>query len=158
MNKKKFDIDMMKEELKRISGKEDIVFLEAVHKPKNLYDTRSKKFQGLEYVNGKRAILFSSIGDPEYFEETVKDLGANVLRHIVFPDHHNYSQNDIKNILRMCGERNFDILVTTEKDAVKLGRMGFSVGSYSLMTLAVEMDITAGRESLIVRLHSLYIS
>lgn len=154
VNKLLFSIDAMKKDLKRI--KEDLIFLEAVHRPKNLYDVKMRRDLNLDYLKGKRTILLSSIGDPEYFEETVKDLNAEVITHIKFADHHNYTKKDIDSIVRICDERKFDILLTTEKDAVKLSRLGLSFGDNPLMTLQIEMDITSGKESLVVRLHSLY--
>lgn len=154
VNKKIFNLDELRSELKEINEK--ILFLESIHKPKYLYDNKARKELDLSFVGGKRVILISSIGDPAYFEETVKDLGANVIEHIAFSDHHNYRESDISRIMKRCDERKFDLIVTTDKDAVKLNRMSLSFGRYTLVTLAIEMDITAGEEILIDRLHSLY--
>ncbi|MBI5143646.1 MAG: tetraacyldisaccharide 4'-kinase, partial [Candidatus Omnitrophica bacterium] len=154
VNKALCDIDIVKESLRKI--KDDIVFAEAIHKPKGLYEIRTKKILDLTYTRGKKTILFSSIGDPEYFEETVKDLGANIIMHLKFPDHHNYSIIDIEHIAKMCNEKNFDILLTTEKDAVKLNRLGLAIADYTVTVLSVEMEISAGRENVIAGLHSLY--
>lgn len=154
VNKKTSDIDIIKDRLKDING--GVIFLEAMHRPKYFYDIRLKKTLDLSCVIDKRVILLSSIGDPDYFEETIKDLRADVAAHIKFDDHHNYSQRDIEYITKICGEKNFDLIITTEKDAVKLNRLGLSIAGYPLMALSVEMDITSGREDLIAGLHSLY--
>ncbi|MDP3730122.1 MAG: tetraacyldisaccharide 4'-kinase [Candidatus Omnitrophota bacterium] len=132
------------------------VILEAAHVPKHLYEGRARFLHDLSTVRAKRVILFSSIGDPLYFEETVKGLGANVVEHIKFPDHHDYRKKDIDRVAAICGERRFDLVITTEKDIVKLNRLGLFIGSYKVLTLAVEMQILSGREKLIDRLHSLY--
>lgn len=154
INKRLCDIDTIRGELKKI--KEDIIFLEALHKPKEIYEMRTKKTLDLTYARDKRVILFSSIGDPEYFEETVRDMGSNIIMHIKFPDHHNYTKTDIENIAKACGGRNFDILLTTEKDSVKLNRLGLSIADYTVAVLSVEMEISSGRETIVARLHSLY--
>ncbi|MCM8790940.1 MAG: tetraacyldisaccharide 4'-kinase [Candidatus Omnitrophica bacterium] len=133
-----------------------VVFLEAVHRPKYLYDPKARKNRDIFFAKGKKVILVSSIGDPEYFEETAKDLGAVVLEHISFGDHHNYTLRDVETIIRRCGGRSLDFLITTEKDAVKFARMSFSFGAYTMMQLAIEMEITAGKELLVARLNSLY--
>ncbi len=156
VNKKRFDIESLKEEIKALSGKDTIIFLEAMHRPDHLYDMKTRKMSDLKYLENKRLILMSSIGDGEYFEETVKDLNGNVLNHVKFGDHHNYSKDDIDRIAKMCDERKFDFLVTTEKDAVKLTRLGLSIANYSVMVLGIYMDVTSGKEILIDRLHSLY--
>jgi tetraacyldisaccharide-1-P 4'-kinase len=107
-------------------------------------------------VSDKRVVLLSSIGDPAYFEETVSDLGAKVVEHVVYGDHYNYKAKDAQHIMDRFNERSFDFIVTTEKDAVKLRRMSIYFGNYMMLTLVVEMNLTDGKEQLIDRLHSLY--
>lgn len=141
-----------REAMKRVNA--GLIFLEASHRPSHFYDWRSRKDTQLGVVSGKRVILMSSIGDPAYFEETVRGLGAEVIEHIAFGDHHEYRQQDIELVTRRCSERAFDYLITTEKDAVKLSRKSFYFERQALLTLAVTMDITAGKETLIDRLRS----
>lgn len=151
-NKKAADLAGLKERMKRING--ELVFLEALHKPVHLYDTKARKELQLAAIKGKKVILVSAIGDPAYFEETMKDLGAVVVEHAVFSDHHEYTGRDIDRVKARCDERAFDYVVTTEKDAVKFIRKSLFFGKHTLLTLAVEMDITAGKEILIDRLRS----
>lgn len=156
VNNKSCDINKIKQEIDGI--KKGLLFLEAVHTPKHFYEGRAKHIFDLSYIRGKKVILLSSIGDPLYFEDTARDLGANIIEHIKFPDHHDYRRSDIDRVIRRCNERNFDFVLTTEKDIVKLNRLGLNIGPYTVLTLAVEMKIIAGSEILIDRLHSLYIS
>ncbi|MCX5678397.1 MAG: tetraacyldisaccharide 4'-kinase [Candidatus Omnitrophica bacterium] len=156
VNKKAAGLDILKDEIKKING--DIIFLEASHRPSHIYDPKARKDRGLSFVSGKRVALVSGIGDPAYFEETVKDLGAVVLDHMIFGDHYNFKEKDIEQIIKMCGVKTPDFLITTEKDAVKFARMSYSFGKYTMMTLAIRMDITSGREQLIDRLRSVRIS
>ncbi|MCX5666247.1 MAG: tetraacyldisaccharide 4'-kinase [Candidatus Omnitrophica bacterium] len=132
------------------------IVLEAVHAPKHLYEGRARRVHDLSTIRGKRVILLSSIGDPLYFEETVKGLGSEVIEHIKFPDHHDYRKRDIERVTARCNDKQFDLIITTEKDIVKLNRLGLFIGSYKVLTLAVEMQILSGRERFIDRLHSLY--
>ncbi|MDP3790619.1 MAG: tetraacyldisaccharide 4'-kinase [Candidatus Omnitrophota bacterium] len=132
------------------------VFLEAVHKPTYLYENKTRITRDLSYVKGKRVILFSSIGDPSHFEETVRAMGAEVVEHIKFTDHHNYKKSDIEHILKRCSERSFDFVLTTEKDIVKLNRLGLYIGSYTVMVVVINLEITLGKEILIDRLNRLY--
>ena len=154
-------VDMGRGDIKRLKRNllginENLIFAEAEHKPKHFYDTRTKKIFDLSYIKGKRVILLSSIGDPEYFQEIVKKLGAEVAAHIAYMDHHNYNQKDRHNILNICNEKSFEFIVTTEKDVVKLSRMSLSFERYAVMALAIEMEIVSGREALVDRLHRLY--
>ena len=154
IDKKRCDTAAIKNELKNLNP--GLIFLEAIHRPKHFYSAKLRKEFALSHVNGKRVVLLSSIGDPGYFQETVSGLGATVVEHMIYVDHYNYKAKDAKNLMKRLSERSFDFLITTEKDAVKLRRMSISFGNYAVFTLAVEMEITEGKEILIDRLHSLY--
>lgn len=134
----------------------NIDFVETSHDPDYIYDIKKKEPLELSRIRGKRMILLSSIGDPGYFEDIAVNLGAQVAEHVKFPDHHNYCESDRTYINKRCEERSFDMILTTEKDAVKLDRMNMSFGRHTVMVLAIKIVITAGKEKLVDRLHSLY--
>jgi len=146
--------ELLKAQIRSIRG--DVEILEAVHRPRHFYDTKQRKDVDLSRVAGRRVILLSSIGDPGYFEDTVRSLGAAVVEHIAFGDHHNYNESDKSRIMNRFSERAFDFIVTTEKDAVKLARMSITFPDHTVLVLVIAIDITKGREALIGRLHSLY--
>lgn len=155
IDRKSPGLEAVKEELRQING--DLIFLEALHKPAYIYDLKVRKELPVAFLKGKRVILLSSIGDPDYFNQTVAGLGADIAEHIIFPDHHNYAEGDAAGIIKRCNERKFDFILTTEKDEVKLRRMSLlSFGGYPVMTLGIEMEITSGKELLVDRLRSLY--
>jgi len=58
--------------------------------------------------------------------------------------------------MKRCSERAFDIIITTEKDAVKLTRMSIVFSDHTIFVLVIATDITKGREALSGRLRSLY--
>lgn len=68
---------------------------------------------GVETLDGLEVDLLSGIGNPGAFEATVTRLGARVVEHRAFPDHHPYTPSDLAGL----GSRP---LVTTAKDGVKL--------------------------------------
>lgn len=152
-NKLGINLSALKDDVRKIN--KNVAFLEAIHEPHHLYDVKTRKFYELGYMKGKRVVLVSSIGDPVYFEQTVKDLGADVCEHIAFPDHHDYRRKDIDRITKRCDERKFDFIVTTDKDVVKFQRLGLWVSGYPLVVMAVELEIISGRENLNAGLHSL---
>ena len=76
------------------------------------------KVEPIEKIKGKRVWAVSGIGNHNAFEESLIKTGAEEVQSITFRDHHNYSDDDIKNI--MCRISKGDIIVTTEKDYVKL--------------------------------------
>jgi tetraacyldisaccharide 4'-kinase len=66
-----------------------------------------------------RAVLFAGIGRPEAFAATVETLGIQVVESLWWPDHHHYVAADLDR-LRTSRRAPHDLLLTTEKDAVKL--------------------------------------
>ncbi len=154
VDKKVPDLGRVREDLMTIN--KDLVFLEALHKPVHIYDLRDRRERPLDFLDGKRVILLSSIGDPAYFAQTVRSIGADIAEHIIFSDHHNYTEDDAERIIKRCNERKFAFILTTEKDEVKLRRMSLSFGDYPVMTLVIEMEIISEKELLVDRLRSLY--
>jgi len=70
-------------------------------------------------LNGRAITAFAGIAKPQRFFSTLESLGLHLVRRISFPDHHNFTDDDLR-------ELNGSTLVTTEKDAVKLeGRAAF---------------------------------
>ena len=155
VDKRIVDLNALRAELKAINP--ELIFMEARHRPLYVYDMKIKTNADTAFLKNKNVVLLSSIGDPKYFKETVKGLGANVAASLIFKDHHDYNKKDIDNIVKVCATRTFDFILTTEKDAVKLSRLGLSIANYTVMVLVVDMEITEGRENLIARLNSLYI-
>jgi tetraacyldisaccharide 4'-kinase len=62
---------------------------------------------------------FAGLGRPEKFYESLKSSGMSISGTKNFPDHHQYTQQDIDAIKRRASELNAKI-VTTEKDAIKI--------------------------------------
>ena len=60
-------------------------------------------------------LAFAGIGRPEKFRETLQAAGATVSRLIPFPDHHPYTEADLRPLLATGAT-----LVTTPKDMVRI--------------------------------------
>ena len=112
------------------------VFARARHVPVRLVSSASEPARAPESLRGASVDLVSGIAHPEAFERTVEGLGARVVSHRVFPDHHDYGPAD----LRGLGARE---VVTTAKDAVKLDGLGVAT-----WTLEVELAVVHGEEAL----------
>jgi len=67
----------------------------------------------------KKYIVFSGIGNPETFRETLLKNKFNVVKEVIFPDHYNYTQADIDKIKFQAKNLHAGI-ITTEKDYVKI--------------------------------------
>jgi len=83
----------------------------------------SYEAKNLENFNReKEYLIFSGIGEPQDFKEILIENNFKISKEVTFPDHYNYSQNDIKNIINQANKINLEI-ITTEKDYVKLSEV-----------------------------------
>ena len=69
----------------------------------------------------KKITAFAGIGNPENFFNLIKNKNINILEKISFPDHHNYSKNEIENLINLA-QKNNSILLTTEKDYFRINK------------------------------------
>jgi tetraacyldisaccharide 4'-kinase len=70
---------------------------------------------------GARVFAFAGIGRPAKFARTLTEIGADVTGFRWFPDHHRYSPGDLAWLAREARRRGA-VLVTTQKDAARIGR------------------------------------
>ncbi|HEX7390767.1 MAG TPA: tetraacyldisaccharide 4'-kinase [Acidiphilium sp.] len=92
---------------------------------------------------GERVIGFAGIGRPGKFFATLRDLGAEIVETVGFPDHHVYRPRDLTR-LDALARQHHAILATTEKDAVKLPA-GF-LARCAVVTVDLVFDDPAGLE------------
>jgi len=73
---------------------------------------------------GKRVCAVSGIARPERFAASLRELGAEPVASLAFPDHHPYPDRSLERIASEVAASGAEAAVTTEKDAVKLaGRL-----------------------------------
>lgn len=78
------------------------------------------KLKKLNKINKKENyLIFSGIGNPASFKKTLINNKFNIVKEIIFSDHHHYNLDDINNIKGLAKELNAKIM-TTEKDYIKL--------------------------------------
>ena len=98
----------------------------------------------LEALKGKYVACLSGIARPESFENLVEALGANVEIRRSYPDHYWFDQEDLDAFVERCAERAMDMIITTEKDAVRFLRPGEM--EVPIYFLRIQIDILQGQE------------
>jgi tetraacyldisaccharide 4'-kinase len=90
-------------------------------------------------LDGKRAVLFAAIGNPRSFATAARTLGVEVVGERWWPDHHAYRPRDIHSMLRSGRFPPHDLLLTTEKDAVKLAELhGLDCAGILVLRIAID--------------------
>ncbi len=131
------------ERIRRYNRTAEII--ECTHRPRYLKEVFTGRRLGLERLRGTSVGAFSAIAAPESFEEALRRLGANVELSRRFIDHHRFTEQEIRLFAGRCARRGVDLILTTEKDAVRFPkRMALEVPVYFLR---VEIDILRGQEN-----------
>lgn len=100
-------------------------------------------------IAGKKAIAFSGIGDPKSFGDLLEEAEVSVTKSFIFPDHHWYSDCDIKTIVYAKNKLNADCIVTTEKDVTRLrDRHPEFLKNEEVIVAEIFQKIFAGEEQL----------
>lgn len=75
---------------------------------------------------------FSGVGNPESFFDLLTALGYSVVHKMSFRDHHRYTQSELDLLAKHSRTAGARVLVTTAKDAVKLGSLQIQLPCYEL--------------------------
>ena len=87
---------------------------------------------------GRRAVAVSGLANAAGFYRMLRDLEADLVGVLEYPDHHAYTAADWHSIV--AAGRDGAVCVTTEKDLVKLERFPFERDSLYALRLEVVMD------------------
>ena len=100
-----------------INGEKNIKFENKINKFNNNIKIFYSKYKLLdtEGIKNKKVIALAGIGNPENFFYQLKEKNIDLIKTYSYPDHHNYSKKELKNIIDES-EKNNAVIVTTEKD------------------------------------------
>lgn len=92
-------------------------------------------------------IAVSALGNPASFEETIRSFGYQVTDTMRYDDHHQYSQADLAAMVQKAQAQKA-VLVTTEKDAVKMDASYIAAHDVPLYVLGIEIEIIKGKQEI----------
>ncbi len=92
---------------------------------------------------GRRVVAVCGLADPGAFYAMLRELDADLVGVFEYPDHHAYTNADWQAMVNAM--RDTDMVITTEKDLVKLERFPFPRDSLYALRLEVTMDAADAR-------------
>lgn len=129
----------------------DAPVIESIHHPKNFveiadwYKGISENIKNLEDLKGKDVMVFSAIGSPSSFEQTLSSIGLNILEAVRYPDHHDYGMLEMQYINERASSLKAVAMIATAKDAVKIPtEFIYSNREIPLYILNMDICITEG--------------
>jgi len=111
-------VDAIKTLVRRVRS--DLPLLYARFALTGLVEVGSGRAAPLDRLKGVRVLAAAGIGRFESFVASLERAGASVADAVPFRDHHPYRRADLDRILERAHDARAELVVTTEKDAIKL--------------------------------------
>ncbi|MEO8514762.1 MAG: tetraacyldisaccharide 4'-kinase [Ignavibacteria bacterium] len=85
-------------------------------------------FEGFKGINGDqlpkeeviKATVFCGIAEPDSFRTLLNELNVKIDEFIVFPDHYNFTNEDLEKLMNSFKKNGSTHIITTQKDFVRL--------------------------------------
>ena len=132
----------LKKQLRELNPHAEIS--ECRHSPKYIQDVFTGERKSLDFLKDLDVAVLSGIAMPKGFVDSLAELGAKVLYHKRYTDHHRYSQQEILDVINKGLNRNAKAIITTEKDAVRFPMI--ERRDLPIYFLRVEIEMLSGTE------------
>ena len=128
--------------------------LESIHQPRHVYpllpkvDAAEIDFRSaVSVLEGKRILAVCGIAQPETFVATLMQCAPESVELVAFPDHHAYTEDDVRQMNTAFQAAAADLIVVTQKDEQKLVDL-VKKKELPIVVLEVALIITEGVEKL----------
>jgi tetraacyldisaccharide 4'-kinase len=118
--------------------------IECIHSPLYLEDVFTSERVGLDRIKGRKVASFSGIAQPESFEQSLVKQGAELVYSKRFADHHRFTQQEVLNAINRSKKRQAEIIITTQKDAVRFPKIDRR--DLPIYFMRVEIKIVSGAD------------
>src|ERR1041384_2161199 len=137
--------DALVKRIRRYNRTAEII--ECAHRPLYLQNIYTDERLPLDALRDAFIGSLCAIAAPDSFQGALKKLGAHVDLAKRYIDHHYFSEAELKSFIARCIRRDLAMIVTTEKDAVRMPRLAEAEINVPIYFLRVEIEILTGHES-----------
>jgi len=123
----------------------------ADHIPDKLVFPLSGEAHTPGFLRGKRVLAFAGIAYPERFQESLIELGADVVQFKGFRDHYPFDGDEIRELIQMKESIGARYLLTTEKDWMRIAPFASTTAAQmhnDLAYLSVRFVFLPGQEGI----------
>mgnify|MGYP001765872377 CR=1 FL=1 len=132
----------LKKQLRELNPHAEIS--ECRHSAKYIQDVFTGERKSLDFLKDLEVAAISGIAAPKGFEDELVRLGAKVVYHKRYADHHRYSQQELLDVINKGLGRDAKAVITTEKDAVRFPMI--ERRDLPIYFLRVEIEMLSGTE------------
>ena len=118
--------------------------IECIHHPLYLEDVFTGQRAELDILKGRKVASLSGIAQPESFEQSLIELGTELVYSKRFADHHRFRQQEVLNAINRSKKRQAQMIVTTQKDAVRFPKLDRR--DLPIFFMRVEIKILSGAD------------
>jgi tetraacyldisaccharide 4'-kinase len=118
--------------------------IECIHHPLYLEDVFTGQRMELSYFKGRKVASLSGIAQPESFEQSLVNLGAELVYARSFADHHRFTQLEVIKVINRSKKKLAEAIITTQKDAVRFPKIDRR--DLPIYFMRVEIKILSGAE------------
>src|SRR6267378_2593665 len=118
--------------------------IECIHHPLYLEDVFTGERVPLDRLKGRKIASFSGIAQPESFEQSLVQLGGELVYSKRFADHHRFTQQEVLNAINRSKKRQAETIITTQKDAVRFPKIDRR--DLPIYFMRVEIKILSGAD------------
>ena len=91
----------------------------------------------IEEFKNKKLLAIAGIANPDNFFKLIEENNINIKERMIFPDHYEFSLNEVQNIIEKAESKNLQIIMT-EKDYFKIHHFKFEQLKYLKTSLEIE--------------------
>jgi tetraacyldisaccharide 4'-kinase len=110
--------------------------------PADVIDIMTGDIRPLSTLRGTTVLAFSGIARPESFATLLRALGADIRAMVAYPDHYAYNGSDLAALFQKAADENISMMITTEKDAVRLKQLNPD----GIWALRIQLKVVENRE------------
>lgn len=140
------EIIKIEEKIREINPR--VIIARSTHKPVCAKMLKEKELSIAE-IQKKKIYAFCGIGNPMAFISTLEKTGMEVVGYKFFNDHEEYSKEALREVTRFAEEKGAELLLTTQKDWVKIALLAKEISEIEFAYLAIELEVVAGESELI---------
>jgi tetraacyldisaccharide 4'-kinase len=110
--------------------------------PSGIVDVVTGEVKPLSVLRDTAVLAFSGIARPAAFTTMLRSLGALVKAEYTYHDHYEYAASDIAAIKQRASNEKAGMIITTEKDAVRIK----GLGPAGIWALRIVLNVVENRE------------